>query len=104
VAVEVEDDTIQNPSEDVTRLSNGPSPRAKKYRSMWAFGNHYRVASTEAHLKTCDSGVATTFNRPCISGVRDRNPIVASIEYVGNLEEILELNYGGLQVTVLACR
>jgi hypothetical protein len=58
----------------------------------------------EAHLKTCDSGVAATFTRPCISGIRDRNPVVANIKYVGNLEEILELNYTGLPVTILACR
>jgi hypothetical protein len=101
---EQQDETIQNPANDVIRLASPPSPRATKFRSMWAFRNHLRVASVEANLKTCDSGVAATFSRPCIAGVRDRNPIVANIEYVGNLEEILELNYGGLMVTVLACR
>jgi hypothetical protein len=68
---------------------------------MWAFGNHFCIASVEAHLKTCNSGVAATFSSPCISGLKDKNNVVANIEYVG---EILELNYRGLLVTVLACR
>jgi hypothetical protein len=58
----------------------------------------------EAHLKTCDSGIAATFSCPWVSGVRDRNPVVTSVDYVGNMEEILELNYGRLKVMVLACR
>ena len=71
---------------------------------MSAFGNHLCIASVEAHLKTYDSGVAATFSCSWVSGIKDKNPIVASIDYVGNVEEILELNYGGLKVTVLACR
>jgi hypothetical protein len=100
VAREQEEDSVENPSEDVIRLSKLPSLRASRYRSMWAFGNHLQVA----HLRTCDSSVAATFLRPCRSGVQDRNPVLASIEYVGNVEEILEVNYGGLFVTVLVCR
>ena len=71
---------------------------------MWAFGNHLRVRSVETQLSTCDSGVAVTFLRPCRSGMRDRNPVLARIEYVGNVEEILEVNYEGLFVTIFACR
>jgi hypothetical protein len=58
VVLELEDERIMNPSEDITCLSRGPLPRATKYQSIWAFGNHYRVARVEAHLKTYDSGVA----------------------------------------------
>lgn len=104
VACEQADDSAESPEEDVIRLSSPPSQRASRYRSMWAFGNHLRVRSAETELRTCDSGVAATFLRPCRSGVRDRNPVLARIEYVGNVEEILEVNYGGLFVTVLACR
>jgi hypothetical protein len=63
---------------------------------MWAYGNHLRVESVERHLKTLDSGIAATFRRPCRSGLRDPNPVVADLEYVGSLQEILELNYHGL--------
>lgn len=88
---------------DVLCLSKLLSDLATKYRSMWAFGTHLRVQSVEDHLKTCDSGVAATFRRPWRSGVRDRNHVVADVEYVGCLHEIVELNYGGLCVIVLLC-
>lgn len=43
-------------------------------------------------MKTCDSGIAATFLRECRFGFRDRNPVVDPIEYVGDLEEIIQLN------------
>jgi hypothetical protein len=70
---------------------------------MWAFGNHIRVANVETHLKTCDSGDTATFRRPCRAGLRDPNPVVADVEYVDNVQEIVELNYSGLCVVVLMC-
>ena len=39
---------------------------------------------------------AGTFRQPCRYGLRDRRPIVANLEYVGNLEEIIELNYADI--------
>jgi hypothetical protein len=42
---------------------------ATSYRSMYAFGNHYRVASVEEGFTTCDSGIAcTTTNQANIIG------------------------------------
>jgi hypothetical protein len=57
VAREMEDDSVENPLEDVIVLSKLLSMPASRYRSMWAFGNHLRVSSVEAHLCTYDSGV-----------------------------------------------
>ena len=99
-----ESNDLPNPEEDVVCLSQFPSPRTTKYRSMWAFGNHYHVASAEAHMKTCDSGIATIFSRPYQLGLCDQNLIVVEVEYVGNLEEIIELNYKGLCIVVLLCK
>lgn len=98
---EIMDDIVLEPSEDVINLLKLPSPHATEYRSMRAFGNHICVAPAVSHLRTCDSGVATTFHRPCRFGVGDANPILVDIEYVGHVEEIVELNYGGLCVVVL---
>ena len=79
--------------ETVKALSEFPSTVARKYKSAYAFGYHYRVQSAEIPLKTCDSGLAATFVRECRAGVRDNNPVVAPVEYVGHLEEIIELDY-----------
>jgi hypothetical protein len=54
-------------------------------------------------MKTADSGVVATFRRPFQNGQRDRNIVIASLEYVGNVEEILELDYGIVCLVVLVC-
>jgi hypothetical protein len=55
-------------------------------------------AKCQEHLTTFDNGVATTFDHECRS-----MPILAKLEYVGWVEEILELNYGILKIVVLLC-
>ena len=49
-------------SEDVEDSSKLPSLRAKKFKSMYAYGYHFRVKAAErSHIRTCDSGVAAVF-------------------------------------------
>ena len=85
----------------VDALSSLPNQTAMRYRSMSGYGYHYRVRSAEEQMKTMDSGIAATFLRECRSGPRDRNPVVAPIEYVGYLEEIIELDYTTFRPVVL---
>lgn len=92
---------ILNPM--VVDAARGPLNVAHAYKSMYAFGNHYRVLSSEQPLKTCDSGVAATFKQVCRNGTRDVNPVNADVEYVRHIEEILELNYRRHYVVVLVC-
>jgi len=62
------------------------------------------VKSAEGSFsKTCDSGVVAVFRRPCRSGRGDQNPIDATLEYVGQLLEIVELNYGRHCIVVFIC-
>ena len=87
----------------VVDTARGPLNVAHAYKSMYAFGNHYRVLSSEQPLRTCDSGVAATFKQVCRNGSRDVNQVNADVEYVGHIEEILELNYRRHCVVVLVC-
>lgn len=87
----------------VVDTTRGPLEVAAAYKSMYAFGNHYRVLSFERHLKTCDNGVAATFNQVCRNGRRDNNQVSVDVEYVGHIEEILELNYRRHCLVVLVC-
>ena len=88
---------------DVIDISIGPTRVATSYCSMWAYGNHFRVKSVERNLTTVDCGVAATFEQECQSGPQDQNTITAQVEYVGWVEEILELDYGRFQVIVFLC-
>ena len=87
----------------VVDTARGPLPMSTVYKSMYAYGNHYRVLSSEAHLKTSDSGIAATYKQVCRNSVRDGNIVMADVEYVGHIEEILELNYRRHCVVVLVC-
>lgn len=88
---------------NILDTSRGPLPVAAAYKSMYAFGNHYRVLSSERPLRTRDSGVAATFRQVCRNGTRDGNQVNADVEYVGHIEEILELNYRRHCLVVLVC-
>jgi hypothetical protein len=90
--------------EDVEDSSSLPSMQAQRYKSMYAYGYHYRVKNAEESItKTCDSGVATFFSRPCRSGRRDEHLVDANLEYIGQILEIVELNYGRHCTVVLVC-
>jgi hypothetical protein len=90
--------------EDVEDSSKPPNLQAQRYGSIYSYGYHFRVKSAEdsAH-NTCDSGVAAIFRRPCRSGRRDPNPVDANLEYIGQIMEIVELNYGRHCTVVLVC-
>jgi hypothetical protein len=90
--------------EDVEDSSILPSLQAQRFKSMYAYGYHYRVKSAEESItKTCDSGVAAFFRRPCRSGRRDANVVDANLEYIGQILEIVELNYGRHCTVLLVC-
>ena len=90
--------------EDVEDSSNKPSLQAQRFKSMYAYGYHYRVKSAEESItKTCDFGVAAFFRRPCRSGRRDANVVDTNLEYIGQILEIVELNYGRHCTVLLVC-
>jgi hypothetical protein len=78
---------------DLQALATMPQYVATKYRSLYVYGYHFKVRSTEEHLKCTDSSVVATFRRPYRNGRRDRNLVMASLEYVGIIDEILELDH-----------
>ena len=43
------------------------------------------------------------FRQPCRSGRQDRNIVNEDLEYVGQIDEIVELDYGGHCVVLLVC-
>lgn len=53
----------------------GPLEVATAYRSMYTYGNHFRIRSSEQSLQTADSGVAATFRQVCRNGLSDGNAV-----------------------------
>jgi hypothetical protein len=94
----------QDISEDVEDTSRPPSLQAQRFKSMYAYGYHYRVRSAEESItKTCDSGVVAFFRRPCRGGSRFNTVVEENVEYIGQILEIVELNYGRHCTVILVC-
>lgn len=92
---------LRNPEDrDRLLLSKPPSQRAIRFARMTAFGNHFRVEdSSTAALVSYNSGVASVFE----SAMGDSTD--SSVNYVGVLKDILQLDYGALsmQINLLRC-
>ncbi len=80
-----------------------PTLKAMSYRAIYAYGKFICVENAKEHLTINDYGVMATFEQECVLGSNDQRPIRAKLEYVGWVEEILELNYGVLNIVVLLC-
>jgi hypothetical protein len=81
-----------------------PSRVATAYRAMTAHGMHLRCRTAELAGQTADNGVAATFLQSSLWGMLDSNEDTdTNVEYVGFIEEILELDYGRHCVVVLVC-
>ena len=90
--------------EDVEDSSKKPSLEARKFKSIYAYGYHFRVKSAEQSIKnTCDSRVAAIFRQPCHSGRTDQNVVNADLEYIRQIVDIIELDYGRHCIVLLVC-
>jgi hypothetical protein len=84
--------------------SHGPPlATGKSFRSMYGYGNHLRVRSTEGPLNTCESGVAATFSQSCRASSSDRNMTTSKLEYSGWVEEIIAVDYRRFELILLYC-
>ena len=89
--------------DDVTQYAQPPERYAISHRKMYAFGMHLRVRGAEGGLVTRDSCVVASFTRQLPWGLRNGRPIETTEEYVGYIEEILELDYRNHCTTILVC-
>ena len=81
------------PPLDVIEALKLPERGATSYRAMYTHGMHFRVQSAENDKVTCDSGVAASVVCRTVGRLGNESQHWGSHEYVGSIEEILELNY-----------
>lgn len=96
-------DAGEHVHEDVIQYGQPPERYAVSHRQMHAFGMHFRVRSAEEGLMTRDSCVVASFTRQLRWGLRNGQPIERTDDYVGYIEEILELDYRNHCTTILVC-
>ncbi len=90
---------------NIVQLLKPFAHNAYVYESMWAYGNHYHVdmeLRPLMHLKY-DYGVACIFRQVSRSSTKDHNMVMANLNYVGLLKEILIVDYFGLLLVLFKC-
>ena len=93
-----------NPDLSLVTLSRLPSPTVKHFPSMWAYGYHLRPDDEQGRSNvTFDSGVAAIITQVCRSSRADRNPVEASLDYVGIIKDIVQVDYGIHKFAALKC-
>jgi hypothetical protein len=81
-------------------------PYVTEHHSMWAYKNHFYCedALYGATHVSYDSGVACIMNQRCQSSTTDRNPVDASLKFIGVLQNILRVEYAWVRHDVFGSR
>ena len=77
---------------------------ATSHRQMHAFGMYLHVRSSECGLVIWDSCVVVAFTEQLRCGILNGRPIERTMEHVGYIQEISELDYRNRCTTVLLCK
>lgn len=76
-------------------ISKGLYKHAQTYTSCWFNGYHYRSMRVDSYRKgTTYFGISSWFWQDSILGPNDMNLERSKMEYYGNVEKIIELDYG----------
>jgi len=90
---------------NIVQLLQPFADNAYVYENMWAYGNHYCVdmeLRPLMHLKY-DYRVACIFRQVSRSSTKDHNMVMANLNYVGLLKEILTVDYFDLLLVLFKC-
>ena len=76
----------------------------RSYPAMWAYGRHYHVEII--YIKRCsfDYGVMVYFKQSSRASSKDKNIIEGNLQYVGKIQEIIELDYWSFKCCIFKCR
>ena len=101
--VEKANNSDEKPSVDVYQSSRLPETMGTGYRAMYVHGMHLRIRGAEEDKVTCNSGVAAAVWERRRSRNVDCEDDLFTSEYVGWVEEIIELDYRNHCCVVFLC-
>jgi hypothetical protein len=90
---------------EVHDMSVLPALVAKAYKTIIAYGNHFRVTTWPGttNMVTYDSGVLGEFEHTPSPTRTNPNPTHEQVTCVGECKEILKLDYEATRVPILLC-
>jgi hypothetical protein len=89
--------------ENIIQYSCLPERYAMSHYQMYTFGMHLHVWSFESNLVTRDSCVIVASTQQHCWGIRNGRPIEITVEHVGFIKEMLELEHQNHCTTILLC-
>ena len=91
-------------SQDIMKLSRGPSSIVTRYTSYLINGNSFYTRDKDEKHPVQNSGVTLRAESMHISSAKDKNPVYSSMNYYGFIEDIWELDYCGLRIPLFKCK
>ena len=74
------------------------------FPSMWAYGHHFNTENVDAGNITQDYGVEVEFDHSSWSSHRDQNLVWGTLCYIGNIQEIIEVDFSSFQCVIFRCK
>jgi len=78
--------------------------QALSFLAMWAYGQHFRIEKKDKNRMIFDYGVMVDFDQASHASTKDTNLIEGKIQYVGQIQEILQLNFRSFKCVVFKCK
>ena len=67
---------------------------------MWAYGHHFHTENVDAGNITQDCGVEVEFDQSSRSSHPNQNLVRGMLGYVGNIQEIIEVDFSSFQCVI----
>jgi hypothetical protein len=74
------------------------------FPSMWAYGHHFRIEYVDDRHITQHCGVEVVFVHSSRASHRDQNLIEGKLRYIGNIQEILQVDFSLFQCVIFHCK
>lgn len=71
---------------------------------MWEYGRHYCVEHVDEKRQSFDCGIMVDFKQSSQSISKATNIIEGNLQYVGKIQEIIELDYHSFKCCIFKCR
>lgn len=71
---------------------------------MWAYNQHFRIKKKDSNRMTFDYGVMLDFDQASRASTKDTNLIEGKIQYVGKIQEILQLDFRSFKCVLFKCK
>ena len=82
---------------------NGLS-HARKYPAMWAYERKYHVESVDVKRQSFDCDIMADFKKSNRASSKVKNIIEGNLQYVGKIQEIIDLEYHSFKCCIFKCR